>query len=408
MDFAVQGCLKGSAGLLLGVSLCASTNAQQVEIYGLVDAGVTRVSGLRTGSGLQLASGIVEGSRWGLRGKEDLGGGYQTIFTLESRFEADTGSVSNRPVTGAQLPDRVSSPTALGLPDTPTTRATVAAIGAQLAATEFGVNLPARLFDRQAYLGVITPVGAVIAGRQYTPAFELAANFDILKLGTAASPQQLIAFPAGIDIRISNSLAYRVEYAGFTGSAMVGAREGSASTGRFMGLGGMYKTDRYAMGLAHNTRYNEVGQRSLTSTVVGASWNLGFGSLSAEMNDIKDDHPSGLSSLPEPFQAAFVNALKQDSRLLHLGYRHLFGAHSVAFAYNQLNDKRPANADVASYGMAYTHVLSKRTDLTMALAHLDNKSRGQMAPGGNGYLGGVAETAGTDVNSLSFGIRHRF
>jgi hypothetical protein len=44
-----------------------------------------------------IASGIMEGSRFGLRGTEDIGGGYKAIFTLENRFELDTGSVSNRP-----------------------------------------------------------------------------------------------------------------------------------------------------------------------------------------------------------------------------------------------------------------------------------------------------------------------
>ncbi len=395
-------------GMIFGAACVEAQQQGSVELYGLIDAGVSRVSGVRGGSVYQINSGIVEGSRWGLRGREDLGGGYKAIFALESRFEVDTGTFGNKPVTGNQLPDRVSSPTALGLPDTALTRATVSAIGAQLAASDLGVNIPGRFFDRQAYVGLITPVGAWLVGRQYTPAFEVAAYFDVLNLATAASPQQLVAFPAGVDIRISNSLVYRVEQAGFTGSAMVGAREGSSSTGRFLGLGGMYKSDRYALGLAHNTRYNELGQRSLTNTVMGGSLNLGFGVLSAEFNDIKDDHPSGLSPLPEPFQTAFVTALKQDSQLFHIGYRHMLGAHSVAFAYNYLADKRPANADVASYGMAYTHVLSKRTNLTLALAHIDNKTNGQVAPGGNGYLGGVADTAGRDVNSLSFGIRHRF
>ncbi len=398
----------GAFALMLGGSCVWAQQDGAVEVYGLIDAGVSRVSGVRGGSVYQVNSGIVEGSRWGLRGREDLGGGYKTLFVLESRFEVDTGALGNKPVTGNQLPDRVASPTALGLPDTALTRGTVSAIGAQLAAADLGVNIPGRFFDRQAFVGLITPVGAVLAGRQYTPGFEVAAYFDILNLATAASPQQLVAFPAGVDIRISNSLAYRVEKAGFSGSAMVGAREGSAATGRFLGLGGMYKTERYALGLAHNTRYNELGNRSLTNTVVGGTLNLGFGVVSAQFNDIKDDNPSGLSTLPEPFQTAFVNALKQDSQLFHMGYRHLLGANSVAFAYNQLNDNRPANADVASYGVAYTHVLSKRTDLSLALAHIDNKARGQVAPGGNGYLGAVAEVAGRDVNSLSFGIRHRF
>ena len=63
-----------------------------VTLYGLVDVGITSVSGLKDGTVTQIASGIMEGSRWGLKGNEDLGGGYKAIFTLESRVEADTGA----------------------------------------------------------------------------------------------------------------------------------------------------------------------------------------------------------------------------------------------------------------------------------------------------------------------------
>jgi hypothetical protein len=121
----------------------------------------------------QLSSGIMEGSRWGLKGTEDMGGGYKTIFTLEARVELDTGSNSNRPASGSQLSDRFSQASLLGLPSdaalglpTGTVQGTVTKIGAALA-NEFGVNVGAsgnRAFDRQAFVGLITPVGAVLAG----------------------------------------------------------------------------------------------------------------------------------------------------------------------------------------------------------------------------------------------------
>jgi len=39
---------------------------------------------------------------------------------------------------------------------------------------------------------------------------------------------------------------------------------------------------------------------------------------------------------------------------------------------------------------------------------VDNKDRGQVAVGGNGYLGGVTKSAGTNSNSFALGISHRF
>ena len=93
---------------------------------------------------------------------------------------------------------------------------------------------------------------------------------------------------------------------------------------------------------------------------------------------------------------------------MHLGYRHVTGPHTISVAYNSYNDKRPANADVASYGLAYTYALSKRTDLNAVLVRYNNDNLAQVAPGGNGYIGGVTATAGTDSTGMAFGIRHRF
>ena len=66
------------------------------------------------------------------------------------------------------------------------------------------------------------------------------------------------------------------------------------------------------------------------------------------------------------------------------------------------------NADVASYGMAYSYALSPRTDLNAVITRFENTGLGQAAPGGAGYLGGVTASAGTDSTSLALGIRHRF
>ncbi|MES2945633.1 MAG: porin, partial [Pseudomonadota bacterium] len=75
------------------ISTTAAMAQSTVTLYGLVDAGYNRVSGLRQGTVNSIASGIMEGSRVGFRGTEDIGGGYKAIFTLENRFEADTGAV---------------------------------------------------------------------------------------------------------------------------------------------------------------------------------------------------------------------------------------------------------------------------------------------------------------------------
>lgn len=418
------------AAALLGLALAGTAQAQDVQLYGLIDAGVTRVSGLANGSVTQLNSGIMEGSRWGLKGTEDLGGGYKAIFTLENRFESDTGGVYNTPASGTQVPDRLKTPAALGIPTTGVPQVDGAYLGAVNAVNgilgqKLGVNVVSKnYFDRQAYVGLITPVGAVIAGRQYTPGYEVFSNFDGTETQSALSAGQLLTIPQGFDIRYSNALQYRIQMGGLAASAYYGMGETgtSNSNNRLVGAMAMYRGEHYAVGLGHNTRNNEVGQKSLTSTTLGGWAHVGPGKLSALYSLHKDDNPADLSSLAAlliqsnvaltPFaptvQAKYINAFKQDTRLFNLGYRMAFGASTVTVTYSDLDDKTLADADVRSYGVAYTYALSKRTDLNAVLARFDNSAKGQLAPGGNGYIGGVTRAAGVDSTSMALGIRHRF
>jgi predicted porin len=118
--------------------------------------------------------------------------------------------------------------------------------------------------------------------------------------------------------------------------------------------------------------------------------------------------------LPGSVQAAFINALKQDGRLAHIGYRLTAGASTVYVAYTAFNDKlvrgaNNADTDVSSFGVAYSYALSKRSDVNFAATRFNNKGLlAQAAPGSAGYLGGVTDKAGVDATSIALGVRHRF
>ncbi|MCY7369938.1 MAG: porin [Polaromonas sp.] len=411
-------------------AILSATSAQSqtsVTLYGLVDAGYNRVSGLRQGTANTIASGIMEGTRVGLRGSEDIGGGYKGIFTLESRVEADTGALSNRPNSGLQLPDRIGASvlaSTAGLPLSLAARTgVVGSVNTTLASSAFGVNLAGNLFDRQAYAGLITPFGAFTLGRQYTPGYLAQASFDASLTQSSLAAGQVASLPAAFDIRMSNSLQYGIQVAGLTAALMYGAGEvaGDNSAGRFWGGLAVYKTPAFAVGFGHNQKNNELGQKSLTNNVVGGNVTIGPGALYGMYVTIRDENPSGLSSIGgavttatgnalvgAAFQSAYNTAFQQDAKLLHAGYRMIVGRHTVVVAYNRLDDKRPVNADTDSYGATYTYALSKRTNLNAVLTRFNNKGAGQVAPGGNGFLGGVTAAAGTDSSNIALGLRHTF
>ncbi len=404
--------------LLAASTTAAWAQTSSVTLYGIVDAGVTYTSGVRGGNVTQVVSGIMDGSRLGVRGTEDLGGGFVAGFTLENRLEADSGATSNRPVSGAQVPDRMNQAKLLGLPAQ--LQPIVTGVAAQVGAG-FGVNVANNFWDRQAYVRLVTPVGAVSAGRQYTPAYLMQAEFDIMQTQSSLAAGQVASFPSAIDIRQSNSVQYGIQKGGFTAAAMVAAGEGSSAQGHFMGLMSYYRSDAFTVGFGYQERENEIGQKSLKNLVVGASAALGPGKLSAMYVTAKDDNPSGLGGIrtsllasPQtaPFAGlvsnAFINAFRQDSVLMHIGYKFTMGTNTFYTAYSKLDDKTKFNADTQSYGAAYTYAFSKRTDLNVVLTHFDNTGLGQMAPGGAGFLGGVTTSAGTDSNSFAVGLRHRF
>ena len=88
-----------------GRGAAAAQAETSVTLYGLIDTGIsyTRINGsytdpktgVTTGSGVSrmgATTGTTAGSRWGLRGKEDLGGGLYAMFQLESGFDSRNGS----------------------------------------------------------------------------------------------------------------------------------------------------------------------------------------------------------------------------------------------------------------------------------------------------------------------------
>ncbi|HEX6363896.1 MAG TPA: porin, partial [Albitalea sp.] len=281
-----------AASLLLASPFALAQSS--VQVYGILDAGLSRTTGMLGGTRTLLVSGIMEGSRLGFRGNEDLGGGWRALFTMEQRFETDTGTLSNRPESGSQLPDRLAQAPLLGLPGA--LQPVVDQVGVTLGNT-IGVNLAGNVWDRQVFVGLVTPVGGVLAGRQYTPAYEVAAAFDTLGTQSSLSAGQVAAFPPSVDIRVSNAVAYRIQQGPISGVLMYALGENSATTGRLVGGNAMYKTDAFSAGIGYNTRRNELEQKSLTTLLLGGSARLGPGAAFVQFAKVKDDNPTGISTI---------------------------------------------------------------------------------------------------------------
>ena len=69
-------------------AMAASAMAANVTVYGKIDQGLqvqnTKVTGKSSTTSWKGASGVSSGSRWGLKGTEEIADGYKVGFVLES------------------------------------------------------------------------------------------------------------------------------------------------------------------------------------------------------------------------------------------------------------------------------------------------------------------------------------
>ena len=181
---------------LLALAACcafsgAASAQTSVTLYGVVDLPIEYNNHLAPGFnqpgggsrvGLQTGGGL-SGSRWGLRGTEDLGGGLKALFVLESGFGLDDG----RSQQGG------------------------------------------RLFGRQAYVGMQSDsIGRLTFGRQYTTMFDMFANFSPTGYATIYEP---VVAQLGTNFRSDNTVKYTAVFGPVTAEAHWSFGTGVAAIG---------------------------------------------------------------------------------------------------------------------------------------------------------------------------------
>jgi predicted porin len=440
-----------------------------VELYGVVDVGFESVDNGAV-SVRRVTSGISTGSRWGLRGREDLGGGYAALFTLESRIEVDNGTMQNNGAIfycgtsicpgvtlASPLPLPAGTPPATAALITGTTVAVMSQANATLLQGVSGVNPVNALFDRQAFAGLITPFGAILLGRQYTPGYEAFVKNNSFFDSFAGTPGQL----ATINLRANNAIQYRAELKGFTLSAMYGfggteanRNERSTVTRGDDFWGGNLQYTSNAFGVAAAYQQNRTvtfaapteNKKGLETYNVGGWVGFGGAKVFAHYLKSKNDNPvlrpediqniaflavTAPGATPATIAAALgaatsglyinrfdVNTLrgvagKTDLDLYHIGLELPLGNGRLLAAVNRAEDSSrsawaTADANTTSYGLAYYYYLSKRTWLYGAGALASNSGQARVGLGAACCVGGWTTAVGEDSRSLQFGVRHTF
>ncbi|MGY2488653.1 porin [Cupriavidus sp. CP313] len=356
------------AAALLTMSAPFAAAQSSVTLYGVADIGLEYINHANAnGNSLtRMTSGNVSGSRWGLRGVEDLGSGTKAIYALESGFDLDSG------VSGQG----------------------------------------GRLFGRQAFVGLDNPWGRITLGRQHNVLFDLLINYDPMVLAARYSSLAIDPSFAG---RYDNTAKYTGKFGPLTAIAIYSFARGTTITGAGgTSLGtevtGDVKSDRafsggleYASGpLGATVIYDQQqgtrgisGQNSgQTDRRIAAAANVKFGNSTVLGGYRWFNGDIGV--------APGIQQRRND--FFWLGYRYqATPALTLTGAGYYVNNRRNGQDPwmlVASAGYA----LSKRTDAFLTVGYAHNKDNSNL--GLNGF--GSTITPGENQTGVMANIRHKF
>jgi len=370
--------------LITAAALCAcsgSVMAQSgVTLYGVVDVPIEYASNMAgTGGGaanlVRMASGGgLSGSRWGLRGVEDLGGGRQALFVLENGFGPDTGAVQQG----------------------------------------------GRLFGRQAFVGLSdASYGKLTFGRQYTAIFDALANFAPTRYATLWEPAIL---QVGLNARSDNTVKYTGAFGGLTAIAHWSFGNGALGNGEVpgqfrrdtgYGAGATYLAGPFGVGLTYdqfNPSLNGNGGVTGTARKAALALSYQFGNAVKVMAGYRwgqAQAPAGYASAitqnRDDYYWFGVNYQATSALTLTLGYSYDNLKRMATGARTSTNPANPWQVQlVADYN------LSQRTDVYLLGAYARNAGLG-LDTAATGYATGHQLAAGkNDMVGLAVGIRHKF
>ncbi|SEA68081.1 porin [Paraburkholderia sartisoli] len=341
-------------------SLCVGAHAQSsVTLYGIVDSGVEYVShASKTGSGdlFRLNTGNRINSRWGVTGKENLGDGLRSIFTLESGIAMNNGTLQQG----------------------------------------------GRLFGRQAFVGLESDrYGSLMAGRQMTPMYRYFLSLDPLNYssyGLSAQDSQFVG-------RADNAVGYLGHAGPFEVNALYsfgydatitnGAQvPGEFRVGKEYDIGARYRQGPFNLTFAYEQRQGTSAASANDSErryVAGGSWEIGSATLYGGYELLLNDVVATLQASP-PQYMAFGGVRYKVTSQLHL---------SAATYYHSY---RMVSAHALSSGVNADYWLSKRTALYTDVTYVINSARSALSATGST----TPVATGANQLAVAIGIVHTF
>ena len=410
-----------AAAVLSAVSFGAQ--ADGVELYGILDAGVATVSeslsidpffpstisvkgGVKSTTASQtgvsqsvtgLVSGVLSGSRWGIKGSEDMGDGLKAIFTLESGIDIGTGNLVN----GQQ--SRLDGSSYSGN----------------------GSSSNGQLFGRQAWVGLKdAELGEVRLGRNYSLMFDVYGEYGIVQNAQLLTPtgnSGSVGGGAGAteNLRLDNSVKYIGKTGDINYSAVYkfGNIAGSTSQGTVYSARLGYETGAFGVQAVYMGSTDTVTTTSSTAGylvntsayLVAAKYKFNdtlTGKINYQRYNLQNPSDSTVSGSTSYYgytltsvtpRTAGSGGVNVASAGVDYRYSDKLGLYAGYTTINyDANGTKPFGGNTVSFSEQYVSLLldynlSNRTDV---------------------YLGGMQVTTGQSgyqgLNVIAAGMRHKF
>ena len=339
---------------VLGAFVAGSATAANVEIYGLINPALMFTSsngdfdGAETKNQFSMEEGKEFGSRWGLRGMEEISPDFKVGFVLESGFRSDTGALGAARDTG-------------------------------------------RIFDRESHIDLHTKFGKFQFGRM--PLFGSVLGAD--GLFRAIDPlfaNYTFAFgsvTASDWTRVDNAISYVTPtFAGLTGYAMYSfkndgttdAEESKAESDRYASLALRYQngsleavlvTDMTMYGSVDKKEHEEAGADNGFTVTLGGNYEFSNGfKLIAFAQYFKDQWLNTNARAGVTFDGVDYITDKKgygfvDGYGVSLGANYPLGGGIIKgqVAYRDMDNTDDVDFNRWFVALGYDYPLSKRTSL---------------------------------------------
>lgn len=229
---------------LIALAVMAASGAamaqSNVTLYGIVDLWVGSVKdGIDAKSNTLMESGGVSGSRWGLKGSEDLGGGLKAVFKIESGFKADTGAGNSGP-------------------------------------------------NRQTYVGLAGGFGEVTIGNVYSAMDDILGASNSGFDSALSASNDVLAVNAVYNDKPKNAFKYvSPDFGGFSGGFSYSLDESTTTKTNQTDFSLSYSAGPIAANFAYEVQGDASGSEDLKLTALNGSYDFGMAKLLASFGQAK-------------------------------------------------------------------------------------------------------------------------